>query len=147
MKRARKYVSPVSKRIREKQNPTIAARARKKLIISAIIADALEDKNLSKGKLASDLDKYASEITKWTSGSHNFTIDTLSDIEEILGIQILPSYEEFKQTKNQTLHCTLLVEIKEPTVGIKKISKEDIDRASIYIANSGGILPTHLSIK
>lgn len=39
--------------------------------------------------LAKDLGKTESEISKWMSGTHNFTIKTLSKIESVLGVSIL----------------------------------------------------------
>ncbi len=35
------------------------------------------------------LGKNESEISKWMRGTHNFTIDTISSIEEALGMPIL----------------------------------------------------------
>jgi ribosome-binding protein aMBF1 (putative translation factor) len=40
-------------------------------------------------QLAEALEQNPSVITKWLSGTHNFTSDTLSDIEEVLGISLL----------------------------------------------------------
>ncbi|WP_275441315.1 helix-turn-helix domain-containing protein [Lepagella muris] len=39
--------------------------------------------------LASMLDKKESEISKWMRGTHNFTIETISQIEKVLGEPIL----------------------------------------------------------
>lgn len=35
------------------------------------------------------LGKKEPEISKWMRGTHNFTIDTISSIENALGVQIL----------------------------------------------------------
>lgn len=44
------------------------------------IADALSESGLSKVQFAHKMRKQSSEITKWLSGTHNFTRDTLAEI-------------------------------------------------------------------
>ncbi len=39
------------------------------------------------------LDKNESEISKWMRGTHNFTIETISQIENVLGVHILQVVE------------------------------------------------------
>lgn len=46
--------------------------------ISNRIASLMEERNLSKKQFAEALGKRPSEITKWLSGQHNFTISTLA---------------------------------------------------------------------
>jgi ribosome-binding protein aMBF1 (putative translation factor) len=61
----------------------------KKMILAAKIANAIKAKGLKKFEFAEILGKQPSEISKWLSGTHNFTIDTLMDIERVLSIQLL----------------------------------------------------------
>lgn len=50
----------------------------------------MQDKGWKNKDLMNALGKSnASEITRWVSGTHNFTADTLSDISEVLGINLL----------------------------------------------------------
>ena len=60
-----------------------------RMLIAAKLADALHEKNITQTQLAQMLGKHHSVITKWLSGTHNFTIDTLSDIENALGINLI----------------------------------------------------------
>ncbi len=53
------------------------------------IYEILQLKNLDQKDLALLLDKKESEISKWMSGSHNFTLKTLAKIEEVLGAPII----------------------------------------------------------
>jgi transcriptional regulator with XRE-family HTH domain len=53
------------------------------------IHEILQAKNLDQKDLAVLLKKKESEISKWMSGTHNFTIKTLSKIEEVLDSRIL----------------------------------------------------------
>lgn len=57
--------------------------------ISAIIDDSLKEKGWSQKVLAEKLDKNESEISKFLSGKHNFTIKTISKLEEAFDKQIL----------------------------------------------------------
>lgn len=58
------------------------------LIVDRIHA-VLEQRGLRQKDLASMLDKNESEISKWMRGTHNFTIDTIAQIEKALGEPIL----------------------------------------------------------
>src|SRR5438105_9440383 len=53
------------------------------------IACILERKKMTQKELAVAMGKSESEISKWMRGTHNFTIDTISKIETILGEPIL----------------------------------------------------------
>lgn len=65
--------------------PEQRARTFKKMAIAARIADALDAKGWSKSEFAARMNQLPSVVTRWLSGTQNFTIDTLSDIEEMLG--------------------------------------------------------------
>ena len=53
------------------------------------IADAIESAGISKKELAAKLGKQPSEISKWLSGTHNFTNDTLFEISQVLNINLI----------------------------------------------------------
>jgi transcriptional regulator with XRE-family HTH domain len=59
------------------------------LDIASQINSILKRKNITQRELASRLNKKESEISKWLSGNHNFTIKTLAGIETILGEEII----------------------------------------------------------
>ena len=63
--------------------------ARISLDIASQINSILKRKNITQRELASRLNKKESEISKWLSGNHNFTIKTLASIETILGEEII----------------------------------------------------------
>ncbi len=56
------------------------------------LANALEsflkNKGISKSEFAAKMGKSPSEISKWMSGKHNFTIDTLMEIAHALKVDI-----------------------------------------------------------
>ena len=68
-------------------------RTRDRMLIAVKIADALEAKKLSQKAFAELIKKSESEISEWLSGNRNFTVDTLSDISDCLGIRLLPGSE------------------------------------------------------
>lgn len=57
----------------------------RKMRIAAYIEDAMTRAGLTKSQFARLMGKYPSEITKWLSGTHNFTSDLLTEIEVTLG--------------------------------------------------------------
>jgi transcriptional regulator with XRE-family HTH domain len=69
--------------------PEQQARTDRKMQIACMIDDAMKAKRLGKKQFADKVGRKPSEITKWLSGTHNFTIETLADIERVLGIRIL----------------------------------------------------------
>ena len=68
-------------------------RTRDRMLIAVKFADALEAKKLSQKAFAELMKKSESEISEWLSGNRNFTVDTLSDISDCLGIRLLPGSE------------------------------------------------------
>lgn len=62
------------------------------------INDLLNEKGMSKKELAQKLDKNPSEISKWLSGDHNFTLRSLSKLQAELGEPLL----EVPQKKGRT---------------------------------------------
>lgn len=83
-----------------KRNSIIGARrvivspeVRRRVDMTFLIVDRIhsisEEKGLKQKDLASMLGKKESEISKWMRGTHNFTIDTITSIENALGTPIL----------------------------------------------------------
>lgn len=70
-------------------SPEVRRRVDLTLLIVDRIHSILEEKGLKQKDLASMLGKKESEISKWMRGTHNFTIDTITSIENSLGTPIL----------------------------------------------------------
>ncbi len=77
----------------EARRQRVSSEIRKRVGLSFMIVDRihaiLEERGLRQKDLAEMLGKKESEISKWMRGTHNFTIDTVSSIEEVLGAPIL----------------------------------------------------------
>lgn len=70
-------------------SPEVRRRVDLTLLIEDRIHSILEEKGLKQKDLASMLGKKESEISRWMRGTHNFTIDTITSIENALGTPIL----------------------------------------------------------
>lgn len=75
--------------------PKEQARTTTRMLLAAKIADAMAAKGWKKKDLMHALGKKnQSEITRWLSGTHNFTSDLLSDLQDVLGIKLLNTGDE-----------------------------------------------------
>ena len=72
-----------------KVDPVKLAKTRNRMIVAAKIADAMKAKNLNQKQFAKLMGRTESEISDWLSGDRNFTIDTLFDIGQALGVTFL----------------------------------------------------------
>lgn len=59
-----------------------------KMVLSAKIDEAIKQKGWSKQEFAHKIGIQPSVVSKWLSGCHNFTIDTLVQIEFVLDCTI-----------------------------------------------------------
>lgn len=66
-------------------------RTRDRMLLASKITDALKKKSITQKRFAQMLGKRESEVSEWLSGNRNFTIDTLSDISDCLGITFIPA--------------------------------------------------------
>lgn len=65
------------------------AKMRKRMMLAAKIEDAMKRRGLNQAQFARLMGKSQTVISEWLSGDRNFTSDTLTDIEDALGIQLL----------------------------------------------------------
>ncbi|MDE6076773.1 MAG: helix-turn-helix domain-containing protein [Muribaculaceae bacterium] len=77
----------------EARRAKVSPEVRRSVTLSFLIVDRiyaiLEERGLKQKNLANMLGKKESEISKWMRGTHNFTIETISSIENALGYPIL----------------------------------------------------------
>jgi ribosome-binding protein aMBF1 (putative translation factor) len=89
MNEARKYTSPIIQEALRNIDPTRREMVRRRMMISARIDDALKSKGWTQKQLADMMGKRPSEVTKWLSGNHNFTLETIALIEKNLDITLI----------------------------------------------------------
>jgi len=89
-------------KILEEITPEQQARMDAKMLLAARIADAMEAKGWNNKMLMKALGKKnPSEITRWLSGTHNFTVDTQTDLGRVLGIDFINLSTEKEQPVQQ----------------------------------------------
>lgn len=84
--------------ILEARRKSVSPVVRQKVNLSFQIVDRIHDilamKGLKQKDLANMLGKSEAEISKWMRGTHNFTLDTIMNIEDVLDEQILVVYSK-----------------------------------------------------
>ena len=88
------YSSPLIEELLQGISPEEQERTNKRMLLAARIDDGIKAKGWKKKDFATAMSKTPSEISKWLSGTHNFTSDTLFDIERVLQIKLLQTEEQ-----------------------------------------------------
>ncbi len=77
-------------RLLQEITPEEQERTDGKLLLAARIADAMETKGWNNKMLMEAMEKKnLSEISRWLSGTHNFTVETLMNLGRVLGTSFL----------------------------------------------------------
>lgn len=84
-----KYIDPLLKETFEKIPPQINFETEYSFAIAATISKILKEKGLTQSVFAKMIQKNESEVSKWLSGTHNFTLQTLAKISATLGVDVL----------------------------------------------------------
>jgi transcriptional regulator with XRE-family HTH domain len=103
------------------------------------IYDLLKEKGWSQKHLAEKLDKRPSEISKWLSGEHNFTLRSLAKLEVELGENLIqvPRLHGFQVHSQNVVHIPYTRRNKEKSfVGTKKFKSFKFERTESSIASA-----------
>jgi transcriptional regulator with XRE-family HTH domain len=92
--KARKYNSPKLQGLLNEITPLEMEQSRLKMQLAARIEDCMIAKGWNKSQFADKVGKNPSEITKWLSGTQNFTVDVLTEIAHTLGIELSTLFEK-----------------------------------------------------
>ena len=87
-KTARKYTSPVINQLLGEITPVEKLQTNTKMTLAARLDDLITSRGWGKSEFAEKVNKNPSEITKWLSGTQNFTIDTLAEIGVVLNMPV-----------------------------------------------------------
>lgn len=83
------YSSPLIKKLSDAITPQEQEQTDYKMKLAAKIYKAMKALDMTQTQFAESINKPISLISRWMSGTHNFTVDTLVDIQRILGISLL----------------------------------------------------------
>lgn len=98
MKKPEIYNSKLIDSILDSITPEEEKRIANKMLLAAKIDDAIKAKGWKRKDFMKAMKiNNQSVITKWLSGTHNFTTDTLTDIGSVLGISLLNLKEKQEQ--------------------------------------------------
>lgn len=86
--KARKYNSSKLQELMDEVTPLEMEQTRTKMQLAARIEDFMRAKGWNKSQFAEKVGKNPSEITKWLSGTQNFTVDVLTEIASTLGVEL-----------------------------------------------------------
>lgn len=86
--KARKYNSSKLQELLDEVTPLEMEQTKVKMQLAARIEDFMRAKGWSKSQFAEKVGKNPSEITKWFSGTQNFTTDVLTEIASTLGVEL-----------------------------------------------------------
>jgi transcriptional regulator with XRE-family HTH domain len=110
-----------------------------KMKLSAKIYAGLKAKGWKSLDLANALNlKSPSLVSKWLSGTHNFTVDTLVDIQRVLNIKLL-NVELSQAAPSLQVKFTVSV---EPA----SLSKDIYEPLQRVIDDAGGLQPTSVVV-
>jgi len=117
IKKARKISSPLISGIMDELTPVEKIQTAVKMRLAAKLDDLIRQRGWSKGDFADRVGKHPSEITKWLSGTHNFTTDTLSEIAVALGVTVDVFFVPERVEVAHKEHLVIGTRTKAPAVG------------------------------
>ena len=109
-KPAEKYESDLLSELLSEISPQEQEKTNKRMMLAVLIDEARIRKGWSKKELADRMGKRPSEITKWLSGTHNFTTETLFDLEYHLDAKFV-NVEEKQNSQVLHFHINVLQKI------------------------------------
>lgn len=113
-KSARKYRSALTNELLSEISPVERLQANTKMVLAARLDDLLIEKGLGKSEFAEILNKNPSEVSKWLSGTQNFTIDTLAEIAVALDISMSDFFIAQNVRTVNKIHINIIVkEVKQ----------------------------------
>lgn len=119
-KTARKYTSPVINQLLGEITPVEKLQTNTKMTLAARLDDLINARGWGKSEFAEKVNKNPSEITKWLSGTQNFTIDTLAEIGVVLN---MPVSELFAPNRVHVINrVQVVISVKEVQQSIRYVT-------------------------
>lgn len=115
-KPARKHRSLVVSELLNEITPAEKMQTSTKMSLAARLDDLITAKGWGKSEFAEKVNKNPSEITKWLSGTQNFTIDTLSEIAVALGMSVSELFVPKQVQVINKVHLVVKVQQVQPAM-------------------------------
>lgn len=115
-KNARKYKSDITTELLSAITPVEKKQIANKMSLALRLEDLITSRGWGKSEFAERVNKNPSEITKWLSGTHNFTIDILSEIALALSIPITELFSPKQIQVINKAHFVISVKEVEPSI-------------------------------
>lgn len=114
--KARKHSSPKLQSLLDEVKPVEMEQTKVKMQLAARIEDMMVSRGWGKSQFAEKLDKNPSEITRWFSGTHNFTIDVLTEIAFVFGVELAHLFgrKQFTVVYRKEIFVTAVVQQPAP---------------------------------
>jgi transcriptional regulator with XRE-family HTH domain len=130
------YTSPLIEELSAAVRPEEQEQTDYKMKLAAKIYRAMKDRDLNQTQFAEALGKQVSMVSRWLSGTHNFTVETLVDIQRVLGISLLNA-----ETQQQQPMLNLKLKV---TAAVPGWTPMILDQ---YISDMGGMAVTEKTIR
>lgn len=104
MGKIRNYKSEEVKHLRQSSSIDEMLKIEAKMGLSLRIAEAINQNFSSKGEFAESMGVSRGLVSRWLSGTHNFTVETLVEIESKLGIDLLFKRDHMDKEYLNELH-------------------------------------------
>lgn len=102
MNNIKRIKSKTIQKLLQNRHARVYEKTKRLMMLAVKIQDGMKNKGFNKKQLAEKLGKHNSVLSKWLSGTHNFTADTLMDIENILNINLLALEDQRPQIVEKT---------------------------------------------
>ncbi len=130
LNKARKYKSPLIDDLLEESTPLEMEQAKCKMLIATKIEDYMVSRGWNKSQFAAIVDKNPSEITKWLSGTQNFTIDILTEIAMAFQINVTSLFTDKKEQVIYRKKLVVKSNVKAPEI--------NMSTPYVYTSNEAG---------
>jgi transcriptional regulator with XRE-family HTH domain len=115
-KAIRKHSSSILDELLGKITPVSQFQTNTRMTVAARIDDLIVARGWGKSELAQKLNKNPSEVTKWLSGTQNFTLDTLSEIAFIMEIPVGELFAPVQVQIIARMHVRITVRMQTPSI-------------------------------
>jgi transcriptional regulator with XRE-family HTH domain len=113
---SKKHSSKILHDLLNEITPEEHEQAYTKMIVAANLSDLILSKGWSQTTFAEKLNKNPSEISKWLSGTQNFTLDTLSEIAVIFDIPVSVFFNLSQIKKNNQSQMVIALKEVKPSI-------------------------------